>query len=256
MAISACSRAVCAIVIAWVFAALNPATDVWAGGAPSLSNYKSTEPFGLFSSSLSAGGLREKWSHLETHLDKDIQILRTCEIDRAHCESVAALRFLAIIDQGKAHEGRARFGQINRAINLAIKPMSDLAQHGAIDVWSSPLATFASGAGDCEDYAIAKVVALRLAGVAADDLRLVILHDVLRDKDHAVVAARFEGRWLTLDNRHMVLAEDVQIANYQPTFLIDRNDVRRFEELSPATLDSASHKAQDVANLKNGSRPM
>ena len=67
----------------------------------------------------------------------------------------------------RARDGRARLGEINRAINLAIRPMSDLAQYGEIDVWSSPLVTFAHGAGDCEDYAIAKFVALRLAGIAA-----------------------------------------------------------------------------------------
>jgi predicted transglutaminase-like cysteine proteinase len=44
--------------------------------------------------------------------------------------------------------------QVNRAINLAIRPMSDLTQHGEIEVWSPPLVTFTSGAGDCEDYAM------------------------------------------------------------------------------------------------------
>jgi len=80
----------------------------------------------------------------------------------------------------KAREGRARLGEINRAINLAIRPMSDLAQYGAIDVWSSPLVTFANGAGDCEDYAIAKFAALRHAGISPDDLRIVIMRDTIR----------------------------------------------------------------------------
>ena len=43
---------------------------------------------------------------------------------------------------------------------------------GEIDVWSSPLVTFATGAGDCEDYAIAKVRSpasgRRVAGRPAD----------------------------------------------------------------------------------------
>ena len=89
--------------------------------------------------------------------------------------------------------------------------MSDLAQYGQIDVWSSPLVTFAHGAGDCEDYAIAKFVALRLAGIAADDLRIVIMHDTIRGEDHAVAAARLDGHWLTLDNRRMAMVEDVYV---------------------------------------------
>jgi hypothetical protein len=43
-------------------------------------------------------------------------------------------------------EGRARLGEINRAINLAIRPIGDLAQHGQIDAWTSPL----RGLCDCE----------------------------------------------------------------------------------------------------------
>ena len=83
--------------------------------------------------------------------------------------------------------------------------MSDLAQYGEIDVWASPLAAFGSSAGDCEDYAIAKIMALRLAGIAPDDLRMVIVHDPMRGEDHAIAAARLDGRWLTLDNRRMAM---------------------------------------------------
>ena len=86
--------------------------------------------------------------------------LALCEGDRDGCASPAALKFLDIVDAARSREGRARLGEINRAINLAIRPISDLAQHGQIDVWSSPLATLARGGGDCEDYAIAKFIGL------------------------------------------------------------------------------------------------
>jgi len=89
-----------------------------------------------------------------------------CRFDRARCPSAAALRFLSIIDSARGREGLARLGEINRSINLAIRPMSDLMQYHVEDLWSSPLATLAAGAGDCEDYAIAKFVALREAAVA------------------------------------------------------------------------------------------
>jgi predicted transglutaminase-like cysteine proteinase len=190
----------------------------------------STEPFGLSTSPLSEGGLRDKWLGIQRELDDELLVLALCEEDRNNCASPAALRFLAIVDSAKARDGRARFGEINRAINLAIKPVSDLAQYGAIDVWRSPLATFATGAGDCEDYAIAKFVALRQAGIASDDVKLLILHDMLRNEDHAVVAARLDGHWLTLDNRRMAMVEDTQVRNYQPTFLIDRDGVKRYQD--------------------------
>ena len=104
--------------------------------------------------------------------------------------------------------------------------MSDIAQHGLADRWTSPLLTLAAGAGDCEDYAIAKYVALREAGAASEDVRLMIVRDTKLAQDHAVVAARLDGRWLVLDNRRMVLVEDVDARQYQPLFEIDDEGVR------------------------------
>jgi predicted transglutaminase-like cysteine proteinase len=107
--------------------------------------------------------------------------------------------------------------------------MSDQAQYGTPDVWSSPLVTFDHGAGDCEDYAIAKFMALRLAGVAAEDLRIVIMHDLLQNEDHAVAAARLDGHWLILDNRRMAMIDDAYVRNYQPLFVIDETAVKTYQ---------------------------
>jgi len=118
-----------------------------------------------------------------------------------------------------------------------------MAQYGQIDVWSSPLDTFATGAGDCEDYAIAKFVALHLAGVSPDDLRIVVIRDTIRGEDHAVAMARLDGHWLTLDNRRMAMVEDADVRNYRPLFVIDDHGVMRYDDTSLA----ASIPRQDFA---------
>jgi predicted transglutaminase-like cysteine proteinase len=241
MGIPGHSRALRAAVLAWSMAWFGPAADLAAGTLNSTESVRpvaeSAEPFGLFASTLPEGGLRDKWLGVERELEDELLVLALCEENRESCASPAALRFLAIVDTAKARDGRARLGEINRAINLAIKPVSDLVQYGVIDVWSSPLKTFARGAGDCEDYAIAKLVALRLAGIPAEDLRLLILHDTLRGEDHAVAAARLDRRWLTLDNRRMAMVEDAQVRNYRPTFLIDRDGVKRYQDAPMPALD-------------------
>jgi predicted transglutaminase-like cysteine proteinase len=221
-----------AVVLACGMAWFGPATDVVAAtgdasGSPELAG-GSAEPFGLLTSTLSKGGLREKWLGVEHRLDDESLQLALCEEDRDRCASPAALQFLAIVDNAKAREGRARLGEINRAINLAIRPVSDLAQWGEIDVWSSPLVTFANGAGDCEDYAIAKYVALRHAGISPDDLRIVIIHDTISGEDHAIAAARLDGHWLMLDNRRMTMVEDAYARNYRPLFVIDQYGVMQY----------------------------
>jgi predicted transglutaminase-like cysteine proteinase len=223
-----------AFILACGMAWFGPAAELAAAtlmtpGAADLIR-KSTEPFGLSAWDLSFGAVRDKWIGVERKLDDERVQLALCDGDRDHCVSPAALRLLAIVDDARAREGRARLGEINRAVNLAIRPMSDLAQWGEIDVWSSPLETFAGGAGDCEDYAIAKFEALRLAGVSPDDLRIVIMRDTIHGEDHAVAAARLDGHWLTLDNRRMAMVEDADVRNYRPLFVIDQHGIMQYAD--------------------------
>src|SRR5260221_1010528 len=207
------------------------------------------EPFGLSTATVTKGPVLEKWLNVEREVDDEQLVLRSCEEDRASCQSPTALQFLAIVDSGRALEGRARIGEINRAINLNLKPRSDVALYGAEDVWSPPLATFAIGAGDCEDYAIAKFVALQHAGISANDLRIVILRDDHREEDHAVVAARLDGHWLTLDNRHMVLVEDHDVRRYRPIFLVDRDGVKAYSD-APSTFEASRGDERAIGQIR------
>jgi predicted transglutaminase-like cysteine proteinase len=234
MGISVQLRALRALVVACGVVCFGPGAPVSAGTllspGPATLIRKSAEPFGLSATSLTYGGLYDKWQGVQHRLEDELVQLALCEGDPDRCASPAAMKFLAIVDAARLREGRARIGEVNRAINLAIRPVSDLAQYGQIDVWSSPLATLAKGGGDCEDYAIAKYVALRLAGIAPDDLRIVVMHDTIHGEDHAVAAARLDGRWLTLDNNRMMMVEDTYVRNYRPTFVIDQQQVMRYAD--------------------------
>jgi predicted transglutaminase-like cysteine proteinase len=184
-------------------------------------------PFGGSVVPVTGGEVLSKWVDVIADIRAESDILAQCRDDAAPCPAPAE-KFLAVIAEGRAHEGRARIGLINRAINLAIRPVSDLAQWGIPDRWSTPLATLATGRGDCEDYAIAKYVALTAAGIAADDVRLVILHDLAAGEDHAIVAVRLDEKWIVLDNRRLALVEDVEMPRVLPLFVLDRNGAKQF----------------------------
>src|SRR5439155_142048 len=113
--------------------------------APAELVQRSAGPFGLAASLLTSGGLRDKWLDLQRRLDDEMVQLALCEGDRDGCASPAALKFLDIVDAARLREGRARLGEINRAINLAIRPVSDLAQHGVMRYADSSLLVDASG---------------------------------------------------------------------------------------------------------------
>lgn len=228
METAARSRAWRAVLVLCGLILVGSAADLRAGtllspGAGVLVR-KSAEPFGVFAFAISTGRLRQKWFALKERLDGDMVQLALCDGDRDNCASPAALKLLAIVDQARSHDGRALLGETNRAINLAIRAEND----GAEDIWSSPLETFLRGAGDCEDYAIAKLAALRLAGVAAADLRLVVVRDTRNGEGHAVASAKLDGHWLMLDNRRMAMVEDDDARNYQPLYVLYQSAVLKY----------------------------
>ena len=136
-------------------------------------------------------------------------------------DCAAAATLLDVIDDAKAHRGKALIAHINRAINLLIRP--------APGAWVGALEVFTFADGDCKDYSIAKFFALREAGVPQERLRLVIVRN-RRLEVHMVVAAYDQDAWFILDNATMVLATDSEDATrYTPLFLLDEAGVRRYQ---------------------------
>jgi predicted transglutaminase-like cysteine proteinase len=84
----------------------------------------------------------------------------------------------------------ARLAAFNDFFNQRIRFAGDVETTGQVDEWASPLELLGRGAGDCEDYAIAKYFSLIAAGVPSARLRLVY---VRADLDGGTIA-------------HMVLA--------------------------------------------------
>jgi predicted transglutaminase-like cysteine proteinase len=191
-----------------------------------------------------AGEVAAKWRAVEADIDLEQKVLARCH-EQEPCP-VVAQQLLNIVAEGAGHSGRARVGLINRAVDLAITPTSDEAQWGVADHWSPPFETLQSHRGDCEDYAIVKYVALLQAGLSHDDVKIIILRNLLPNEDHAVVAARVDGQWLILDNRRLALVRDTKMAGSIPKFVLDEDGTRRFVPsnragLGPAATSSPVH---------------
>lgn len=111
---------------------------------------------------------------------------------------------------------RERIERINRFVNDAVTFADDRARYGRPDVWTSASETLRSGRGDCEDYAIAKYQMMRAAGFADRDLYLVIVKDLVRRQDHAVLVVRAQDQFLLLDNGTDEVLETRQVRDYRP----------------------------------------
>lgn len=99
----------------------------------------------------------------------------------------------ALIAELSTASDTEKLNRINGFFNRRIRYMTDIKLWGENDYWATPLETMGKAAGDCEDFAIAKYVSLRLAGVPNEKLRLIYVR--------ASTGAAAAG----IDEAHMVL---------------------------------------------------
>jgi len=106
-----------------------------------------------------------------------------------------------------AHSDRlSELDDINRLINNAIAPATDLEVYGVKEYWTLP-----STRGDCEDYALLKRRMLISRGWPVSSLLLTVVRDEKGD-GHAVLTARTLQGDFILDNK----VEDVRLWNRTP----------------------------------------
>lgn len=78
-----------------------------------------------------------------------------------------------MLQDAQGQPEQARLERVNTFFNRRVRFEDDALIWNTNDYWATPLETMGRRAGDCEDFAIAKYVSLRLLGVPADKLRLI-----------------------------------------------------------------------------------
>jgi len=184
------------------------------------------EPFHTRTTGTPIGHLAQKWQPVERAIRDELKTVAACSAATNNCTSDAAIKFRNIMNEASGYEGRARLAHINRAVNLAVKYISDTEKHGIPDHWATPFDTLVSGKGDCEDYAITKFALLRAMNWPAKDLRIVLVYVSPKREYHAVEATHLEHDWLILDNAHSIIVPDTKLPSYHPLFVIDESAVR------------------------------
>jgi len=117
----------------------------------------------------------------------------------------------------------AKLEAVNGYVNSRVRFVDDRIQFGVADRWQAPSDTLLRGRGDCEDFAIAKRAMLRAAGVSDKDLYLVVLKDLSRRADHAVLVVRAAGRFLVLDNGTDRIVDSSDVQDYRPVLTFAAN---------------------------------
>ncbi|MBF0247514.1 MAG: transglutaminase-like cysteine peptidase [Alphaproteobacteria bacterium] len=132
------------------------------------------------------------------------------------CNYTKWVEFLAGI---KEKDLVSQIREINDYMNRA-PYITDPVNWGEKDYWASP-GEFMTKFGDCEDYAIAKFMSLKMLGYNEDDLRVVAVKDLNLKIGHAILVVFYEGKPYVLDNQIKQVMPATKIKHYVPQFSIN-----------------------------------
>lgn len=96
----------------------------------------------------------------------------------------------------------------------------DIENYGVEDYWATPR-EFLANNGDCEDYAITKMLSLKMLGFKMDNIRLVVLQDTNLRTPHAVLAVKTKNDTLILDNQINEVVSHKHILHYVPVYAVN-----------------------------------
>ncbi|WP_409558196.1 cysteine protease LapG [Atlantibacter sp.] len=82
---------------------------------------------------------------------------------------------------------RETLRRVNQFFNKRLEFKDDIVVWRQQDYWATPIEFLRKGAGDCEDYAIAKYITLREMGVPASQLRITYVKALQLNQAHMVL---------------------------------------------------------------------
>ena len=139
--------------------------------------------------------------------------------------------------------------QINDFFNQKIKFTDDIDVWDKSDYWATPLESLGRGAGDCEDYSIAKYMFLKILNIPNDKLRLIYVRAENSSPEYSAVRAHMvlgyystpESEPLILDN----LKPGILPASRRP----DLSPIFSFNDKALWTAESSSPKGRSQSHL-------
>jgi len=99
----------------------------------------------------------------------------------------------------------------------------DIENYGVNDYWATP-GEFLNNSGDCEDYAITKMLSLKILGFDMRGIRLVVLQDTNLRIPHAVLAVSMKNDILILDNQVAEVVSHKHVLHYVPVYAVNEKN--------------------------------
>jgi predicted transglutaminase-like cysteine proteinase len=120
-----------------------------------------------------------------------------------------------ILDSARSLDPMLRMKTVNDFTNR-MPYIEDIDNYGLRDFWAKTETFFELG-GDCEDFALAKYKLLQRIGFHPDRMRVVLVVDQKRNRQHAVLAVNANGKAWMLDSLNRDVVPHETAPQYRPT---------------------------------------
>lgn len=171
-----------------------------------------------------------KWTRVLSGIKKDKPLVDQCDQDKTTCKTQKLREWRTFVQSQKGLPLKQLLKNINAYANN-FPYITDQALWGKSDYWATPL-EFLANSGDCEDYVILKYTTLRQLGIPAEQLRLVVVKDTVRNIAHAVLAVYDGSEIYILDSLFDAVLSHQQVLQYIPYYSVNENG--RWAHIKPA----------------------
>ncbi len=193
---------------------LMAATNVWSAAV------SSSDLFGYQEIKKKDLNLFPQWlSVLERHLLEMDDSVSCVSLAFNHCHLkrwqayLKSIQHLSVMQQIK---------MVNRYANEKEYTL-DIENYGIADYWATPKEILSYN-GDCEDYAIIKMLSMKWLGYDTGSMRVVVVQDTNLRVAHAVLALEKDEDILILDNQIEEVISHADIFHYVPVYSVNENN--------------------------------
>ncbi|MCB9947622.1 MAG: transglutaminase-like cysteine peptidase [Rhodospirillaceae bacterium] len=161
-----------------------------------------------------------QWLAVIDRIRSERATLASCDANAASCPTERVRAWRSLVESARGYSQTDQLAYVNQFANAVVPYITDSDNYGVSDYWAAPL-EFLRRSGDCEDYAIIKFVSLLDLGFTNDQMRIVIVRDIVRNLAHAVLAVEMNGRFYILDSLFNAVLEDARVSQYVPQYSVN-----------------------------------
>lgn len=183
--------------------------------------------------------------------------LESALLDRIGQQYGAAARqrlvdWQALMDNGKALPELEKLQRVNDFFNRNIAFVDDQLQWQKRDYWATPVEFLYTGAGDCEDFAIAKYFTLLEMGVDESKLRITYVKALQLNQAHMVLTyfTDTHAEPLVLDNLMSAISPATVRHDLQPVYSFNGSGLWRAKVKGSGRLIGDAEQLNPWADLK------